>query len=74
MDLIGKFIRERCVQEPGASIRARELFKCYRDWCEDNNEHACSERLLGLRLRELGLEQKRLSDGRYRRGLKISSK
>jgi putative DNA primase/helicase len=73
MDVIGNFIRERCVQEPGSSIRARELFKCYQDWCEDNNEHACSERFLRLRLKELGLEQKRLSDGRYWKGITVKS-
>ncbi|GHV14734.1 hypothetical protein FACS189491_11370 [Spirochaetia bacterium] len=71
MDAIGNFIQERCVQGPGASIRARELFKCYQDWCDENNEHACSERFLGLRLKELGLEQKRLSDGRYWKGIMV---
>jgi putative DNA primase/helicase len=71
MDVIGNFIRERCVQEADCSIRARELFKCYQDWCDDNNEHACSERFLGLRLKELGLEQKRLSDGRYWKGITV---
>ncbi|GHU68900.1 hypothetical protein FACS189450_00680 [Spirochaetia bacterium] len=73
MDVIGNFIRERCAQGPGASIRARELFKCYQDWCDDNNEHACSERFLGLRLKELGLEQKRLADGRYWKGIMVKS-
>ena len=65
MDVIGSFIKERCIQGPGVSIRARELFKVYQDWCEENNEHACSERFLGLRLKELGLKQKRMNDGRY---------
>jgi putative DNA primase/helicase len=73
MDVIGNFIKERCVREPGAGIRARELFKCYQDWCDENNEHACSERFLGLRLKELGLEQKRLSDGRYWKGVTVKS-
>jgi putative DNA primase/helicase len=27
MDVIGNFLRERCVQKPGAAIRARELFQ-----------------------------------------------
>jgi phage/plasmid-associated DNA primase len=61
MDVIGNF------------IRARELFKCYQDWCDDNNERACSERFLGLRLKELGLEQKRLSDGRSWKGINVKS-
>jgi putative DNA primase/helicase len=41
----------------------------YQDWCDENNEHACSERFLGLRLKELGIEQKRYEDGRYWQGL-----
>jgi putative DNA primase/helicase len=65
MDVIGNFLKEQCIQKQGASIRARELFKCYQDWCDENNERACSERLLGLRLKELGFEQKRCNDGRY---------
>jgi putative DNA primase/helicase len=69
MDVIGNFIKERCVQGPGCSIRARELFKVYQGWCDENNEHACSERFLGLRLKELGVEQKRYGDGRYWQGL-----
>jgi len=69
MDVIGNFIKERCIQQVGVSIKARELFKCYQDWCDDNNEHAVSERFLGLRLKELGLEQKRNNDGRYWQGL-----
>jgi putative DNA primase/helicase len=69
MDVIGNFIKERCIQSDGASIRARELFKCYQDWCDENNEHAVSERFFGLRLKELGIEQKRLGDGRYWQGI-----
>jgi putative DNA primase/helicase len=37
MDAIGNFIRERCVQSPGASIKARELFRAYQEWCGENN-------------------------------------
>jgi putative DNA primase/helicase len=73
MDVIGNFIRERCVQLEGLSVKARELFKCYQDWCDDNNEHGCSERLFGLRLKELGLEQKRCNDGRYWQNIGIKA-
>jgi putative DNA primase/helicase len=66
MDVIGSFIKDRCEQKPGVTIRARELFKCYQDWCEENNEYAYSEHFIGVRLKEqLGIKQKRLSDGRY---------
>ena len=71
MDVIGNFIKERCVQEPDYTIKARELFKCYQDWCDDHNEHAVSERFLGLSLKELGFEQKRTNDGRYWQGIQL---
>ena len=71
MDVIGNFLKERCVLEPEFSIRARELFKCYQDWCDDHNEHAVSERFFGLRLKELSIEQKRLGDGRYWQGIQL---
>jgi putative DNA primase/helicase len=71
MDVIGNFLKERCAQTPGTSIRARELFKCYQDWCDENNERACSERLFGLRLKELGFEQKRTTEGRNWLGIGI---
>jgi putative DNA primase/helicase len=69
MDVIGNFIRERCVQKPGAVIRARELFHAYQEWCDENNEQATSERMFGLRMKELGMTQKRASDARYWEGL-----
>jgi putative DNA primase/helicase len=69
MDVLGEFIKERCIQVDGVSIQSRELFKAYQEWCDENNEHACSERFLGLRLKELHIQQKRLSNGRYWQGL-----
>jgi putative DNA primase/helicase len=69
MDVIGNFVKESCVFGAGCSIKARELFKCYQNWCEENNERAYSERFLGLRLKELGIEQKRANDGRYWQGI-----
>jgi len=57
MDVIGNFLKERCTQGEEGCIKARELFKCYQEWCDDHNEHAVSERFFGLRLKELGLEQ-----------------
>jgi len=65
MDVIGNFINERCVQQAGVMIRARELFKVYQDWCDENNELATSERMFGMRMKELGMVQKRTSEARF---------
>jgi putative DNA primase/helicase len=74
MDVIGNFIKECCIQSPGLSIRIRELFKAYEEWCDENNEHACSERFLSLRLKEIGFERTRSADARYWSGLALKVK
>jgi putative DNA primase/helicase len=71
MDVIGNFLKERCIQQKEAMIRIRELYKAYSDWCEENNEHAVSERFLSMRLKEIGYEQSRTSDARYWVGLAL---
>jgi putative DNA primase/helicase len=71
MDVIGNFIKERCVQNPAGQVRARELFKAYQDWCGERNEHACSERFLGLRLKEMGFVQGRTSEARHWNGIAL---
>jgi len=65
MDVIGNFIKERCVQKQGIMVRARELFQAYQDWCDENNELATSERMFGMRMKELGMAQKRTSEARF---------
>jgi putative DNA primase/helicase len=71
MDVIGNFLKECCVMGTDNAIRARDLFKCSQDGCEENTERACSERFFGLRLQEIGLDQKRLGDGRYWQGIRV---
>jgi putative DNA primase/helicase len=71
MDVIGNFLKERCVQLKDVSIRIRELYKAYTDWCDENNEHAVSERFLSMRIKELGFEQTRTAEARYWSGLAL---
>jgi len=65
MDVIGNFLKECCLEKDGATIRIRELYKAYADWCDDNNEHAVSERFFSLRLKEMGYEQTRTAEARF---------
>jgi len=74
MDVLGNYLKERCLQGPGIMIRARELFRAYQEWCEDANERAMSERYFGMRLEELGLERIRLQDARYWKGIALKEK
>jgi putative DNA primase/helicase len=68
MDVLGAFIKECCVQSPGVSVRARELFEAYQDWCEENNEHASCERFLAM-----GLEKGRTAEARFWRGIMLKA-
>ena len=71
MDVIGNFLKERCVQEKEVSIRIRELYKAYTDWCDENNEHAVSERFFTMRLKELGFQQSRTAEARWWSGVAL---
>jgi putative DNA primase/helicase len=65
MDVIGNFIKEKCVQRKEMSITIKKLYKAYSDWCEENHEHPVSERFFTLRLKEMCFEQGRTAEARF---------
>ena len=71
MDVIGNFLKERCIQEKEKCIRIRELYKAYTDWCDENNEHAVSERFFSMRLKEMGFDQSRTAEAQFWVGLAL---
>jgi putative DNA primase/helicase len=73
MDVIGNFLKECCDIKPATQIKIRELFKAYQDWCDGNNEHACSERFFGLRLKKLKFTQIRTCEARYWAGIMLKA-
>jgi putative DNA primase/helicase len=73
MDVIGIFLKERCRIDVNLQIRIRELYKAYADWCDENKEHAVSERFFSSRLKEMGYEQKRNSEARFWSGLGLKA-
>jgi len=73
MDVIGNFINERCIKKADVTIRIRELYKAYSDWCDDNKEHAVSERFFTMRLKEMGFVQCRTAEARYWSGIGINN-
>jgi len=71
MDVIGNFLKEKCVIKEEYTIRIRELYKAYSDWCDDNNEHAVSERFFSMRLKDMGYDQYRTSEARFWLGVAL---
>ncbi len=71
MDILASFLGECCDRRKNTMVRARDLFKAYQRWCEESNERAQSERAVGMRLQEMGMDQIRRSDGRYWIGIEV---
>ena len=59
MDILAAFIEDRCVVRENVSAGATPLYGSYREWCEENGEHAVKQKTFGRSLRERGFEQKR---------------
>ncbi|WP_461257046.1 DNA primase family protein [Treponema sp. R80B11-R83G3] len=72
MDVIGNFIKQRCVKNSDITIRIMELYKAYADWCEENKEHAVSERFFTMRLKEMGFVQGRTATERFWVGIGLT--
>jgi len=54
MDVLGDFMNDCCVLDPGAQVTSADLNHAYRLWCAKNGEAPMSIRWLGLRLKERG--------------------
>ncbi len=69
MDVVGGFIAEMCVEGPGVTVGARELYDAYAGWAEASGEHPLTKTAFGLRLQERGLEHTRARAARGWRGI-----
>jgi putative DNA primase/helicase len=56
MDLLGDFINEKCVLQPGARVAISDLFKNYCSYCEQNGDKQLGKRVFNSILRERGLK------------------
>ena len=66
MDVLGSFLDESCVREPGAYVSAKELYGEYRNHCKRNGEPELTQRDLGLVLKQRGFVPDRLGKNRTR--------
>lgn len=62
-DILGHFIDQQCELDTDYTEMAADLYKTYRQWCQDAGEYAQSQRWFGLKLEERGfVGEKRTSD------------
>ena len=66
MDVIGNFLGEMCFSHEAARVRASELYRAYIRFCEDAGEASVAQRGFGIRLKERGFKNSRISSGEHR--------
>lgn len=59
MDVLGEFIRDRCVTSPNAKAPASDLYREYKRWCDDSGQQPLSNMRFGVALDERGFRNKK---------------
>jgi putative DNA primase/helicase len=47
MDIIGAFLKDRCLVHKDAKVSAGQLYAAYKKWCDDNGERPLTQQKLG---------------------------
>jgi len=67
MDILSRFLDERCRLSPEMRAGSTNLYKEYKDWSDQSGENPLSQTKFGTRLNEKGFNKNRSgSDGGYR--------
>lgn len=74
MDIVGRFIEERCRVLPTAKERSSTLYKEYVRWAEDSGERPVSGVKFGLAMAEREFDKERDERGQWYRGLTLVGK
>jgi putative DNA primase/helicase len=65
-DVVGQFLRAKCIVTPYAEIKGAELYTSYKTWCDANREWVMKERqFTEALLRVGGITTKRKEDGKW---------
>ena len=65
VNVLGRFIAERCETGDGRRMLAGELYSGFLLWCSDSGHRPVSQRAFGMRLTGLGLRRKRRGHGKH---------
>lgn len=70
MDILGTFLADRCVVQPGVRAKAGDLYAAYQEWCQATGEHTATQTAFGRALTERGFGEGRdRTIGRFRIGI-----
>ena len=57
MDLLGAFLRDRCVENERAKVASKPLYAAYKTWCDSTGEKALTQQKLGTALADRGFRK-----------------
>lgn len=63
MDVLAAFLEECCTIQDWTKTTAKELYRSYVQWCDDNGERPEAQRSFGLRLAERGFRSRKGGKG-----------
>jgi putative DNA primase/helicase len=69
MDILGIYIKERCIVNPMVSASSHDLFNDYKMWCEESREKALTQNRFGRKMTERGFVIDRSTSKRFRKGI-----
>jgi putative DNA primase/helicase len=73
-DIEATFVRECCVQGKELSVKASELHKAYRRWCEETGHTPKSSTTIPQEWERLGFAKEKRASANYYRGLAVGER
>lgn len=73
MDLLGRFLDDRCDINPAQIVKSSVLYHAYEYWAKSEGEHLLSQTAFSNRLRDRGFEKRRRSGGQYWHGVGLTT-
>jgi hypothetical protein len=66
MDTLAAFLEDRCIVQKDLVAPATPLYKAYRFWCDDAGEKPETQKMFGMRLRERGFTNAKITSGPHK--------
>jgi putative DNA primase/helicase len=74
MDVLGGFLKDRCVERVDLREAAATLYSNYTNWCESNGERPLTQQRFGVALADRGFTPNRTRRARFWMGLKCGDR
>jgi putative DNA primase/helicase len=71
-DVLGEFIADNAITQPGGKVEQSALYRRFRDWCGDNGLTLTSKKTFTQRLAERGFADAKSGGKRYYTGLLLT--